>query len=92
MRSAVLALVLAACAKPAPPPADDKLATMTVDEVEAAIATHRVTPVDCNGPLTRKKYGVVPGAILVSDEETYGESELPSDKGARLVFYCASDG
>jgi hypothetical protein len=73
--------------------ADDvKFPTMTVDEVEQAIASKSVTPVDCNGDRTRKKLGVVPGAIAVTDEDTYAASELPADKGAKLVFYCADPG
>ena len=88
MRSAVLALVLVACSKPAAPPADGKPPSMTVDEVESALAAHTATAVDCNGPLTRKKFGTVPGAILLTDEETYAPSELPADKSRKLVFYC----
>ena len=65
---------------------------MTPDEVEQALASKSVTPVDCNGDRTRKKLGVVPGAIAVTDEETYAASELPADKTTHLVFYCADPG
>ena len=73
-------------------PADVTFPKMTVDEVEQAIAAKTVTPVDCNGDRTRKKLGVVPGAISVTDEETYAASELPADKTTHLVFYCADPG
>jgi hypothetical protein len=72
--------------------ADVTFPKMTVDEVEQAIAAKSVTPVDCNGDRTRKKLGVVPGAIAVTDEETYAASELPADKTTHLVFYCADPG
>jgi hypothetical protein len=73
--------------------ADDvKFPTMTVDEVDKAIASKSVTPVDCNGDRTRKKLGIVPGAIAVTDEDTYAASELPADKSTHLVFYCADPG
>jgi outer membrane murein-binding lipoprotein Lpp len=71
---------------------DDKLAKLTVDEVDQLLATKSAVPVDCNGDKTRKRMGVVPGAILVSDEEQYAASELPADKTTKLVFYCANPG
>jgi hypothetical protein len=71
--------------------AEDQLARMTVDEVDHAIAANDAKAVDCNSNDTRKKMGVVPGAILVSDHETYAASELPSDKSTKLVFYCANE-
>jgi hypothetical protein len=79
--------------KPAPTKAAEAtFPTMTPDQVEQEITAKTVTPVDCNGGSTRKKLGVVPGAISVSDEETYAASELPADKGTKLVFYCADPG
>jgi hypothetical protein len=65
---------------------------MTLDEVEAGIAANTLTAVDCNGDKTRKKYGAVPGAVLITDEESYPESELPADKTRKLVFYCSDAG
>jgi hypothetical protein len=95
-----VALVLAAasgCNKsdekaPATQAAEETFPTMTVDQVEAAIASKEVTPVDCNGEMTRKHMGVVPGAILVTDEAEYAPSELPADKTTKLVFYCSNPG
>jgi len=72
--------------------ADVTFPKMTIDQVEQAIAAKQVTPVDCNGDRTRKKLGIVPGAIAVSDEETFAASELPADKATKLVFYCADPG
>lgn len=72
--------------------AEQQFATMTMDEVEAAINANQATAVDCNGDRTRKKSGILPGAIMVTDEEEYGASELPADKSRKLIFYCADPG
>jgi hypothetical protein len=65
---------------------------MTVDEVEQGLDAKQLTAVDCNGDRTRKKLGVVPGAIIISDEEAYLVGELPADKTTKLVFYCTDPG
>jgi hypothetical protein len=90
---------IAGCSKPDTPPAApaadkaaDKLSSMTIDEVESALAANQAKPVDCNGDSLRKKLGVVPGAILVTDDESYAASELPADKATKLVFYCSDSG
>jgi rhodanese-related sulfurtransferase len=33
---------------------------------------------------------VIPGAVLLTDSETFNVSELPTDKSKELVFYCAN--
>jgi tRNA pseudouridine-54 N-methylase len=68
------------------------LPKMTVDEVETAINAKQAVAVDCNRETTRKKNGVVPGAILVSSDDNYAASELPADKSTKLVFYCSNSG
>ena len=70
---------------------EEQFATLTVDEVAAQVEAKQITPVDCNGDGTREKMGVVPGAILITDEEQYGPSELPADKNTKLVFYCSKE-
>jgi hypothetical protein len=70
----------------------DNFAKMTVDEVEAAVTAKQAVAVDCNGDRTRQKLGVVPGAILITDEEQYAPSELPADKTTKLIFYCSDPG
>jgi rhodanese-related sulfurtransferase len=67
-----------------------KLPTITIDEVDQKLASGECVPVDANGTETRKKMGVVPGAVLLSDSDTFNVSELPADKSKTLVFYCAS--
>jgi len=71
---------------------EQKFATMTIDEVEAAVTAKQAVAVDCNGDRTRSKLGVVPGAILITDEEQYAPSELPADKATKLIFYCSDEG
>jgi hypothetical protein len=87
---------IAGCSKPDPSAAgakaEDKVPSMTVDEVDRALAAKEAVPVDCNGDKTRKKKGVLPGAILISDEESFAASELPANKATKLVFYCADSG
>lgn len=52
---------------------------------------HAVSIFDANRDTTRAKYGVVPGATLLSSYKDYRVAkELPQDKAALLVFYCAN--
>ncbi len=98
MRIILLAAVLAlggaaGCAKKSDKTAEQaaaKVPTVTVDEVDKQLASGECVPVDANGEQTRKKMGVVPGAVLLSDSETFNVSELPADKSKALVFYCAN--
>lgn len=63
---------------------------VTVDEVDQQLAKGDCVPVDANGQRTREKLGTLPGAVLLTDSEQYGISELPADKSKPLVFYCAN--
>ncbi len=46
---------------------------------------------DANVPHERDEYGVIPGARLLTSPEEYNvATELPPNKSARLVFYCAN--
>lgn len=64
--------------------------SVTIDQAAQQIASGKATAVDANGEATRKHMGVVPGAVLLTDSETYQLAELPKDKATPLVFYCAS--
>lgn len=91
----VAAAPLAACAKDDAPAgsgaaAREDVPTITIDELDRLLARHAARAVDANGDATRKKLGVIPGAVLLSDYETYAASELPADKAQTLVFYCAN--
>lgn len=46
---------------------------------------------DANGETTRHDAGIIPGARLLSSPSKFDvKKELPSEKGANLVFYCAN--
>lgn len=57
-------------------------------EVRTLVKTKAATILDANNEDTRKEYGVIPGAKLLSSSDNYALSELPADKSTRLVFYC----
>lgn len=68
----------------------DNLKTMTVDEVASRIAAKDGhTFVYDDNPQERYTKGHVPGAKWLEHEPT--QVDLPADKGALLVFYCASE-
>jgi len=53
-------------------------------------ASH-VNVYDANGSGTRSEEGIIPGAHLLSSDDNYNvASELPPNKNALLVFYCAN--
>lgn len=61
---------------------------VTIDQAKKKKATF----VDSNRQQTREKYGVIPGAILLTSSTEYDASkELPKDKQTSLVFYCANE-
>ncbi len=63
----------------------------TVAEVALWTKQKQATPVDANGEATRTSQGVIPGAVLLTSSTQYAVAELPKDKEARLVFYCANE-
>lgn len=91
----IVALAAAACSKSSPQTAtvqqpQHTIATVTVEELDAKLAAGNAQAVDANRDETRKKLGVVPGAVLLTDSEAFQLSELPADKSKELVFYCAN--
>lgn len=97
MRSAFFVLVLlgsvTACDRAHEKPSAQaaELPTISVDELATRLPDKKVHPVDANGDKTRKDVGFIPGAILLTDYETYAASELPADRAEPLVFYCANE-
>ena len=86
---------LAACSKPEQADSskqEAKLPEISVADAAAGMEAKQVTFVDCNSAETRKKQGIIPGALLLDDEETFTASALPTDKAAKLVFYCGGLG
>jgi hypothetical protein len=67
-----------------------ELKPLTVDEVAARVALNdgKIFVFDDN-PHDRFVKGHVPGAHWVESVPTL--ADLPADKGAMLVFYCASE-
>jgi rhodanese-related sulfurtransferase len=63
------------------------IAEVTVSDVQQFVKNKSATVFDANDPDTRKEYGVVPGAVLLSGKE-YALSTLPASKADKLVFYC----
>jgi hypothetical protein len=93
--AAIAAAPLAACSKSEQADSskhEANLPEMSVDEVAAGLDAKQLTAVDCNSERTRKRVGILPGAIVISDEETFPASELPADKATKLVFYCGGPG
>lgn len=74
--------VLAACSGGAAP-----FSTVSVAEVEAMLGAPDVLVVDANSRDTYEK-GHLPGAVHYRAKPL--AELLPQDRGARLVFYCAS--
>jgi len=71
-----------------PSAAEEKqVAEVTVGDVERFVKEKSATILDANDGDTRKEYGVVPGAVLLSGKE-YPLSALPTSKTDKLVFYC----
>jgi hypothetical protein len=63
----------------------------------ADLATLRTDPnshvviLDANVDGTRARYGVIPGARLLTSYDNYDvATELPPARNAKLVFYCAN--
>jgi rhodanese-related sulfurtransferase len=65
-------------------------AKATVAQVAQWTKAKKAVPVDANGAETRNSLGVIPGAVLLTSSSQYSVAELPTDKDAKLVFYCAN--
>jgi hypothetical protein len=70
---------------------DVDLKTLTVDEVDALLAEHNgKTFIYDNNPKERYEQGHLPSATWVNFRSLTAR-DLPDDKTATLVFYCASE-
>lgn len=70
----------------------DKFQIIHVADLAKLMAepSSKVQVYDANHPSTRERFGVVPGAHLLSSHDNYDVGkELPADKTKKLVFYCA---
>ena len=74
------------------PKQPDKFAVIRVDALATLIAdsNSHVNIYDANGWARRSRAGVIPGAHLLTSDDKYNvANELPAEKSAKLVFYCA---
>jgi hypothetical protein len=80
---------LAACSRASAP--GSELHALTVDEVAARIAANDgKTFIYDNNPQDRFAKSHVPGAKWL-EYDRITAADLPADRGATLVFYCASE-
>lgn len=87
-----LALALAPAVVRAGTKGDESLNKVTVAQLATMQTAGKATAVDANGAETRQKYGVIPGAVLLSHYGDYDiTKELPQDHAQKLVFYCANE-
>jgi rhodanese-related sulfurtransferase len=64
------------------------LKVVSPDGLHQMMQGQPVTVIDVNSPQSWSK-ARVPGALNL-DPVNYADSDLPSDKGASLVFYCSN--
>lgn len=50
-----------------------------------------VTIYDVNGEETRKEFGIIPGAKLLSGSDALTKEDLPEAADSPIVFYCSSE-
>jgi rhodanese-related sulfurtransferase len=69
----------------------DKFQIIHVADLAKLLAdpASKVQVFDANHSSTRERFGVIPGAHLLSTSDHYDVAkELPADKSTKLVFYC----
>ncbi len=74
------------------PKEPDKFAIIRVDNLASLMndPNSHVNIYDANGWGLRSTAGVIPGAHLLTSDDKYDVAkELPAEKNAKLVFYCA---
>lgn len=86
---AVSALALFTACHSAAVPKDAELPALTVDQVQALVASGQATVFD-NNSKERFEESHVPGAKWLSFKDVKA-SDLPEDKARTLVFYCANE-
>ena len=72
-------------------PQPDNFQLIHVDDLAKLMAdpNAHVRLFDADGPQVRKTEGMIPGARPLSSDSHYDVAEeLPSNKNAKLVFYC----
>lgn len=92
MRTLRVVIALLAFVVAGPVFAKEDLQTLSVDELSALMEkkTPNLFIYDVNPPTLRQSKGVIPGSHLLPSTQYDVSSELPKEKNAKLVFYCAS--
>ena len=95
MKTTLLSLMLSAVLVPAAALAcegDNMNAQSSIKKVTVAeLAKDKQSKVfDANGADFRAKNGTIPGAVLLTSSSQYALEQLPKQKDAALVFYCAN--
>ena len=94
MKRILMSLVVSAALVPAAALACDgeMKADSTIKKVTVAqLAKDKASKVfDANNAEFRAKNGTIPGAVLLTSSSSYALTELPAQKDASLVFYCAN--
>jgi rhodanese-related sulfurtransferase len=91
-----LSLVAFACAKEDKADTDKNphnvsgVSKLSVDEVDKLLTEKVIHAFDANGDRTRKEYGTLPGAKLLTSYRDYDTGILPAAKDAKLLFYCSN--
>ncbi len=85
------AMILVACNKSTP--VAGAIAELSVADVASLLQKNAAVVVDANGAETRREQGIVPSARLLTSSGSFDPAtELPADKGTKLVFYCGNEG
>jgi rhodanese-related sulfurtransferase len=84
----IAAVTLPGCRLLSEKPAGASVKIVSIPEVARFVEDKSAVIYDANGAETRQKYGVVPGAVLLSNHKEFPLSELPPEKSKPLVFYC----
>lgn len=68
--------------------AETAVKQVAIADVATFVREKSATIFDANGEDTRKEYGVVPGAVLLTSSKNFSMDVLPASKASKLVFYC----
>lgn len=61
-----------------------------IQQLDGLLRDAKVSVFDANTDSTRTKFGIIPGAVLLTSVADYSLDQLPQDKERPLVFYCAN--
>jgi rhodanese-related sulfurtransferase len=73
-------------------PSTPDIERLSVAQVVQLKSNAKAQLVDVNSEQTRAKFGVIPGAVLLTSAGDYDAAkELPQAKNQKLIFYCMSE-